>query len=57
MDIGIDHPFDQLPAGDKEMFPYGVLEVKLQTQLGQDPPDWVKELVGSHLVESLPKFR
>ncbi|GAA5990032.1 hypothetical protein JCM11641_001480 [Rhodosporidiobolus odoratus] len=55
-DIGIDWPFPQLPEGDKELFPYGVLEVKLQTQMGQDPPDWVKELVSSHLVEAVPKF-
>ncbi|KAF8318449.1 SPX-domain-containing protein [Clavulina sp. PMI_390] len=56
LDIGIDHPFDQLPAADRLLFPYGVLEVKLQTQLGQEPPDWVRELVGSHLVEAVPKF-
>ncbi|KAK0193803.1 VTC domain-containing protein [Armillaria mellea] len=35
-DIGIDHPFEQLPEDDKELFKYGVLEVKLQTQLGQE---------------------
>lgn len=56
MDIGIDHPFNQLSSEDKELFPYGVLEVKLQTQLGQEPPQWVKELVSSHLVEAVPKF-
>lgn len=56
MDIGIDYPFDQLPAEDVERFPYGVLEVKLQTQLGQEPPLWIRELVASHLVESTPKF-
>ncbi|KAN0062416.1 vacuolar transporter chaperone [Thecaphora frezii] len=56
MDIGIDYPFDQLPAEDVERFPYGVLEVKLQTQLGQEPPEWIKELVASHLVEAVPKF-
>lgn len=56
MDIGIDFPFDQLPKDDAERFPYGVLEVKLQTQMGQEPPDWVKELVTSHLVEAVPKF-
>jgi SPX domain protein involved in polyphosphate accumulation len=56
-DIGIDHPFDQLPTEDKHIFPYGVLEVKLQTQLGQEPPLWVRQLVSSHLVESVPKFR
>ena len=49
-DIGIDWPFPQLPAADKELFPYGVLEVKLQTQMGQEPPEWVRELVSSHLV-------
>jgi SPX domain protein involved in polyphosphate accumulation len=50
MDIGIDWPFDQLPKEDKELFPYGVLEVKLQTEMGQEPPEWVRELVSSHLV-------
>ncbi|RPD74979.1 SPX-domain-containing protein [Lentinus tigrinus ALCF2SS1-7] len=56
MDIGIDHPFEQLPPEDKELFKYGVLEVKLQTQYGQEPPQWVTELVSSHLVEAVPKF-
>ncbi|KAL5504153.1 VTC4 [Sanghuangporus vaninii] len=56
MDIGIDHPFSQLPPEDKELFKYGVLEVKLQTQYGQEPPEWVTELVQSHLVEAVPKF-
>ena len=57
MDIGIDHPFEQLPPEDKELFTYGVLEVKLQTQFGQEPPQWVTDLVQSHLVEAVPKFR
>lgn len=39
------------------VYRYGVLEVKLQTQLGQDPPSWVTDLVQSHLVEAVPKFR
>lgn len=56
MDIGIDFPFSQLPAEDVERFPYAVLEVKLQTQAGQEPPEWVRELISSHLVEAVPKF-
>jgi hypothetical protein len=56
MDIGIDYPFPQLPPEDIERFPYAVLEVKLQTQAGQDPPEWVRELIASHLVEATPKF-
>ena len=56
MDIGIDYPFPQLAPEDIERFPYAVLEVKLQTQAGQEPPEWVKELASSHLVEAVPKF-
>lgn len=56
-DVGIDFPFPGAPDKDKEMFRYGVLEVKLQTQMGQEPPQWVRDLVSSHLVESVPKFR
>jgi len=56
MDIGIDYPFSQLPPKDIVRFPYAVLEVKLQTQLGQEPPEWVRQLISSHLVEAVPKF-
>ena len=56
MDIGIDFPFSQLAAEDAERFPYAVLEVKLQTQSGQQPPEWIRELTASHLVEAVPKF-
>ncbi|CAM0135794.1 vacuolar transporter chaperone [Umbelopsis sp. WA50703] len=56
MDIGIDYPFKQLPEKDICRFPYAVLEVKLQTHVGQEPPQWVTELVNSHLVEAVPKF-
>ncbi|KAG8733668.1 vacuolar transporter chaperone [Ceratobasidium sp. 423] len=55
-DAGTDFPFPNVPDRDKEIFKYGVLEVKLQTQLGQEPPQWVRDLVSSHLVESVPKF-
>lgn len=56
MDIGVDYPFPQLPEKDVCRFPYAVLEVKLQTQMGQEPPAWVRDLVTSHFVEAVPKF-
>ncbi|KAI9687009.1 MAG: vacuolar transporter chaperone [Bogoriella megaspora] len=56
MDIGIDWPFRQLAPEDVERFPYAVLEVKLQTAAGQEPPQWIRELTASHLVEAVPKF-
>ncbi|KAJ2466603.1 vacuolar transporter chaperone, partial [Coemansia sp. RSA 2322] len=55
-DIGIDFPFSQLPENDVCRFPYAVLEVKLQTQSGVEPPQWVADLIDSHLVEAVPKF-
>ncbi len=56
MDIGINYPFSRLAPEDVERFPYAVLEVKLQTQAGQAPPEWVRVLTSSHLVEAVPKF-
>ncbi|PVI07498.1 SPX-domain-containing protein [Periconia macrospinosa] len=56
MDIGVDWPFKQIPKSDVELFPYAVLEVKLQTQAGQEPPQWIRDLTASHLVEAVPKF-
>jgi SPX domain protein involved in polyphosphate accumulation len=41
-------------VGDKELFKYGVLEVKLQAQFGQEPPKWVTDLVQSYPVEAVP---
>ncbi|KAK4684854.1 hypothetical protein P7C73_g5309, partial [Tremellales sp. Uapishka_1] len=55
-DFGIDHPFPTLKPADKELFPYAVLEVKLATKVGEEPPDWIKDLINSHLVEAVPKF-
>ncbi|KAI8322192.1 SPX-domain-containing protein [Martensiomyces pterosporus] len=55
-DIGVDYPFSQLPEKDVCRFPYAILEVKLQTQSGVEPPQWVDDLINSHLVEAVPKF-
>jgi hypothetical protein len=41
---------------DVSAFPYAVLEVKLQTHVGTTPPQWVTDLINSHLVEEVPKF-
>ncbi|WWC62681.1 uncharacterized protein I303_105278 [Kwoniella dejecticola CBS 10117] len=55
-DFGIDHPFNNIPSSEKELFPYGVLEVKLATKVGEEPPQWIRDLINSHLVEAVPKF-
>ena len=50
-----DFPFD-LPSSELTRFPHAVLEVKLQSHAGQDPPKWSNDLISSHLVEEVPKF-
>ncbi|EKC97695.1 vacuole fusion, non-autophagic-related protein [Trichosporon asahii var. asahii CBS 8904] len=55
-DFGIDYPFPTVKKEDKEIFPYGILEVKLATRVGEEPPQWIRDLVNSHLVEAVPKF-
>ncbi|WVF68705.1 hypothetical protein IAT40_003477 [Kwoniella sp. CBS 6097] len=55
-DCGIDHPFPTIKPSEKELFPYGVLEVKLATKVGEEPPQWIRDLINSHLVEAVPKF-
>lgn len=55
-DFGIDHPFPTVKKEDKDLFPYAVLEVKLATRVGEEPPQWIRDLVNSHLVEAVPKF-
>lgn len=55
-DAGIDHPFSHLPENDVLRFPYAILETKLQTHLGQEPPQWLTTLLDSHLVHEVPRF-
>ncbi|KAH8550666.1 VTC domain-containing protein, partial [Umbelopsis sp. PMI_123] len=55
-DAHIDYPFSDLPQKDVYRFPYAVLETKLQTHLGQEPPQWLTTLLESHLVHEVPRF-
>jgi hypothetical protein len=55
-DVGIDYPFHYVKESDILRFPYAVLETKLQTHLGQEPPAWLNSLVESHLVHEVPRF-
>ncbi|KAI8374508.1 VTC domain-containing protein [Radiomyces spectabilis] len=55
-DVGIDYPFHYINESDVLRFPYAVLETKLQTHLGQEPPQWLTSLIESHLVHEVPRF-
>lgn len=55
-DMGIDYPFLNLNSAEVYKFPYAVLETKLQTHLGQEPPQWLTRLLESRLVYEVPRF-
>ncbi|KAH8550667.1 VTC domain-containing protein [Umbelopsis sp. PMI_123] len=55
-DLGIDYPFSYVTPQDILRFPYAVLETKLQTHLGQEPPEWLTKLLDSSLVHEVPRF-
>lgn len=55
-DVGIDYPFNYVDPNDILRFPYAILETKLQTHLGQEPPQWLTSLIESHLVHEVPRF-
>ncbi|ORX51248.1 SPX-domain-containing protein [Hesseltinella vesiculosa] len=55
-DVGIDYPFNYVDPQDILRFPYAILETKLQTHLGQEPPAWLTNLIESHLVHEVPRF-
>jgi len=46
----------QISEEDVHDFPYAVLEVKLETHEGVEPPEWVRNLVASPLVREAHKF-
>lgn len=48
--------FEDLSSKEIYRFPHSILEVKLQTQAGQEPPQWVQSLINGDLVEEVPKF-
>lgn len=50
-DIDIaNYPFSSINSQEICKFPYAILEVKLQTQTGQEAPDWIIYLMQSNLV-------
>ncbi|KAI7905332.1 VTC domain-containing protein [Cokeromyces recurvatus] len=55
-DIGIEYPFRKVKESDILRFPYAVLEIKIQEHLGQEIPNWLNNLLKSHLVFQVPRF-
>lgn len=50
------YPFANVNKGEISRFPYSVLEIKVKEEVAKKHPQWVEDLMASHLVHKAPRF-
>lgn len=50
------YPFKDINQSEVSKFPYAVLEIKLKDDGHRKRPEWVEDLMSSHLVHAAPRF-
>lgn len=51
-----ENPFANVNTGEISKFPFAVLEIKVREEGGKKSPQWVQDLMASHLVHKAPRF-
>lgn len=52
----LEYPFSSIRKGEISRFPFGVLEIKLRNEHGKKNPEWIYDIMNSHLVKEAPRF-
>ncbi|KAK1996136.1 VTC domain-containing protein [Colletotrichum falcatum] len=52
----LTYPFKDINQSEVSRFPYAVLEIKLKEDPSRKRPEWISDLMGSHLVHPAPRF-
>ncbi|TVY15526.1 Vacuolar transporter chaperone 2 [Lachnellula arida] len=52
----MEYPFPNINQGEISRFPYAILEIKVKESDGKKHPQWVEDLMASHLVHKSPRF-
>ncbi|MCJ1324278.1 Phosphate metabolism transcription protein [Thelotrema lepadinum] len=55
-DSGEEYPFSRIRKGEVSRFPYALLEIKVREVAKRKHPEWVDDLMSSHLVREAPRF-
>ena len=55
-DSGEEYPFSGVRKGEVSRFPYALLEIKVREGTKRKHPEWVDDLMSSHLVREAPRF-
>jgi uncharacterized membrane protein YidH (DUF202 family) len=52
----MEYPFSHINQGEISRFPYAILEIKVKEEAHRKTPQWVQDLMASHLVHKAPRF-
>lgn len=52
----LEFPFSSIRKGEISRFPFALLEVKLHLSEGKRSPEWIEDIMHSHLVKQAPRF-
>lgn len=55
-DNQMEYPFPNVSQGEISRFPFAVLEIKVKESAGKKTPQWIQDLMASHLVHRAPRF-
>jgi uncharacterized membrane protein YidH (DUF202 family) len=55
-DTRMEYPFQNIKQGEISRFPFAVLEIKVKEDAARKTPQWVQDLMASHLVHKAPQF-
>jgi len=50
------YPFPNINQGEVSLFPYSILEIKVREDGTKKHPQWIEDLMSSHLVHKAPRF-
>ncbi|KAI2632014.1 SPX-domain-containing protein [Hypoxylon sp. NC1633] len=50
------YPFKNINQSEVSRFPFALLEIKLKEEGGRKRPEWIEDLMASHLVHAAPRF-
>jgi uncharacterized membrane protein YidH (DUF202 family) len=52
----MEYPFSNINQGEVSRFPFSVLEIKVKEEANKKTPQWIQDLLTSHLVHKAPQF-
>jgi uncharacterized membrane protein YidH (DUF202 family) len=52
----MEYPFSNINQGEISRFPYAILEIKVNEDGSRKPPQWIEDLMTSHLVHKTSQF-